>query len=262
MDDPQLLHDLLRAGMAHCSASVTTHGGLIASLFLAGLVGSTTHCVGMCSPFVLSQTVSRLEAIPAHQLSEFRRLSGAALLPYHLGRATTYAVLGMAAAAFAGGAGMVMELRWLSAALLVVAAAFFLGHALRALPWRRQAGKPVAGAVVGAGGWWSRRVEPLVRPLFARPMGWRGYLLGVTLGFIPCGLLYAAIAAAAASGDVVAGAFAMLAFAAGTVPMLLAIAWAGHVAGRRWRGVALRLAPALMLLNAAALSYLAWQAIV
>ena len=252
MDDPQFLGSLLAAGMAQCRATVTTHGSLLASLFLAGLVGSTTHCVGMCGPFVLGQTVARLEAVPASELSEFRRLSGGALLPYHFGRATTYALLGALTAAFAGGLAALAQVRWLSAALLAVAALSFIAYAVRGLPLLRSA---------AGGGWWARQVAPLARPLFARPIGWRGYLLGLVLGFIPCGLLYGALAAAAASGDAVAGAAAMLAFTAGTFPALLAVGLAGHVVGSRWRRIALRLAPTLMLLNAAALSYLAWQII-
>ena len=101
----------------------------------------------------------------------------------------------------------------------------------------------------------------LVRPLFARPEGWRGYILGVALGFLPCGLLYGALAAAAASGRPLAGALAMLAFSLGTVPSLLAVGVAGHVASQRFRSAALHLMPALMLVNAAVLSYLAWRTI-
>lgn len=254
MDDPQLLNSLLTAGMAHCSATVTTHGGLITSLFLAGLIGSATHCVGMCGPFVLSQTVARLEAVPVGQLSEWHRLAGAALVPYHLGRATTYVILGTLAAAFAGRLISFGQLRWLPPALLALAALFFVAYALQRLPLRLPLWH-------GGGGWWARRIDPVVRPLFARPVGWRGYVLGLALGFIPCGLLYGALAAAAASGDPLAGAFAMLGFTAGTVPALVAVGLAGHVAGSRWRGIALRLAPLLMLLNAAALSYLAWHMI-
>ena len=94
---------MLAAGLAHCQAVAVEHGGLLASLFLAGLVGSATHCVGMCGPFVLAQTVARLEERPASDMREIHRLSGAALVPYHLGRATTYAGLGAIAALVAGG---------------------------------------------------------------------------------------------------------------------------------------------------------------
>ncbi len=259
--DPFLLH-LLDAGLAHCRAVAVEHGGLLISLFAAGLLGSLTHCVGMCGPFVLAQTVSRLEARPAAQMREMHRLAGAALVPYHLGRATTYAALGAAAAALAAGTIHVTGLRWVSAALLILAALFFLGYGLRAVGgrwagWQRLRLLPGDVGINPL----TRRLHRFVGPLFARPVSWRGYLLGVSLGFLPCGLLYGGLAAAAASGQPLAGALAMLAFTAGTIPALIAVGIAGHVAGQRFRGAALRLMPALMLANAVALSYLAWRTI-
>lgn len=241
----------LSAGLAVCRVTVADNGGLLSSLFVTGLVGSVTHCSGMCGPFVLSQVAARLEQIPVVRMSEWHRLSGAALLPYHLGRATTYAVLGAvggaAAGAFAGWGGF----RYLAAGLLVAAALFLLGMAV-----------PRLKALVGGGtgeSWWSRSVGAWARPLFSSPTGLRGWLLGVFLGFIPCGLLYAALAAAAATGDAVAGAFAMLAFAAGTVPALVAVGAIGHFAVSRWRGPLLRWSPLLLTANAGVLGFMAWQ---
>ncbi|MBL8666809.1 MAG: sulfite exporter TauE/SafE family protein [Rhodospirillales bacterium] len=259
METDPLLLAILGAGIAHCRAVAVEHGGLLASLFVAGLLGSVTHCVGMCGPFVLAQAVARLEATPVARMSEMRRLAGAALLPYHLGRATTYAALGAAAAALAAGTISTTGLRWLSPALLAAAALLFLGYALAHLGWLRLSW--LRGSAGGGETAWSRTVGRIARPLFANPVGWRGYLLGVALGFLPCGLLYGALAAAAASGQPLAGAFAMLVFTAGTVPALLAVGLAGHLAGQRFREAALQLAPALMLVNAATLSYLAWRTI-
>lgn len=256
MDEQSLILGLLAGGVAHCRAVAIEHGNLLASLFLAGLIGSATHCTGMCGPFVLSQTMARLEAVPAERMREFDRLRGAALVPYHLGRASTYALLGAVLASLAGGLVDLAGLRWFSAALLVLAALFFAGYGLRALavpiPW------------LGSGGtsWWSRTVAPTAAPFLRRPVGWRGYILGVALGFLPCGLLYGALAAAAASGDAAGGALAMIAFTVGTVPALLAIGYAGHVVGSQWRRTALRAMPFLMLVNAAVLSYVAWTMMV
>lgn len=255
MDLNATILSVLAAGVAECHAAVETHGGLFTSLFLAGLLGSMSHCVGMCGPFVVGQVVSRLEARPAAEMREFHRLAGAALVPYHLGRATTYAALGAAAAALAGGLINVTGLKWLSAALLILAALFFAGYGLQrlglALPLPRGANESAL----------ARTLSRVVRPLFARPTGWRGYGLGLALGFLPCGLLYGALAAAAASAGPLSGALGMLAFAAGTVPALVAVGLAGHVAGRTWQPLAVRLMPAVMLINAAALGYLAWRTI-
>jgi uncharacterized protein len=257
VDQDPLLLALLGASVAHCTAVAVEHGNLLVSLFLAGLLGSASHCVGMCGPFVLAQTVARLEGVPAARMTEFHRLTGAALVPYHVGRATTYVALGIAAAALAAGMVRITGLRWLSAALLVAAALFFLGYALSALGVRLR-GRRTGGVADDV---WARTFGRITRPLFHRPVGVRGYLLGGALGFLPCGLLYGALAASAASGQPVAGGLGMLAFALGTVPALLAVGLAGHVAGARFRSTALRVAPALMLVNAAALSYLAWRTI-
>lgn len=253
MDQDPLLTQLLAAGLSHCRVAVESHGSLLVSLFLAGLVGSAAHCVGMCGPFVLGQAMARLEAVPASEMREFHRVAGAALIPYHLGRMTTYMGLGAAAAALAGGVMDLSGLRWLSAALLMLAALFFLSYGLSRLK--------VIGAWLTRGGesWWSRTVGRRVQPLFRRPIGWRGYVLGLALGFLPCGLLYGALAAAAASGNALAGGIGMAAFALGTMPSLIAIGLAGHVAGQRWRAFGTRVMPALMILNAAALSFLAWR---
>ena len=99
----------------------------------------------------------------------------------------------------------------------------------------------------------------LARPLFDHPTGGRGYLLGLLLGFIPCGLLYGALAAASATGNVATGVFGMLVFSLGTLPALLTVGLIGHLAGQRWRGVVLRYAPLLLLLNAGVLTVLAWR---
>lgn len=243
----------MASGIAVCRVAVEDNAGLLASLFLAGLVGSASHCVGMCGPFVLAQAVARLEARVADGMREWHRVAGAALVPYHLGRATTYTGLGAVAAGLAGGVVDVTGLRQLSALLLAVAALFFLGYGLQrlgvAIPWLARGGE----------GWWRRVVGDRIRPLFARPTGFRGYGLGLALGFLPCGLLYGALAAAASAGGMVGGAFAMLSFALGTVPALLAIGVAGHVAGSNWRAVAGKAAPALLMLNAVILSYMAWR---
>jgi sulfite exporter TauE/SafE len=250
VEQDAVLLTLLAAGASHCAAVVADAGGLLASLAITGLVGGLTHCTAMCGPFVLSQVSARMEAVPAARMREWHRLTGAALVPYHLGRTTTYMALGAAGAALAGRLGDLAGLRWLSAALLAVAALLFVGYAIPRLKLALPGG-------AAAETWWSGRVGRLARPLFSAPVGGKGYLLGLLLGFIPCGLLYAALAAAAATGDPLAGALGMAAFALGTLPNLLAVGLAGHVAGLRWRALVAKGAPLLLLLNAGVLAYMA-----
>src|SRR5512145_2116481 len=154
-------------------AAPATAETLIAALFLAGLAGGAAHCAGMCGPFVLAQTAGRLAAVPVERFGRLTRLGGALLLPYHLGRATTYAGLGAVGAGLAGGISDLTAIDWIRTALLTLAALLMAGAALEksglALP------KP-AGAVLG------RWVGQMARPLLALPAGrLQGYLLGIAL---------------------------------------------------------------------------------
>ncbi|MBT7291796.1 MAG: sulfite exporter TauE/SafE family protein, partial [Rhodospirillaceae bacterium] len=153
--------------------------GIALALFVAGLVGSFSHCAGMCGPFVLAQSTTNSARKETADSSTrpgalFSRLGGAALLPYHLGRATTYAALGAAAASLTGALMMVPELRWLAIAFLGIAGVAFLSHALGGLPTALKRHLP--GRHLGAR--WAALVSRLARPLFASPRGWRGYFLG------------------------------------------------------------------------------------
>ncbi|MBM3566708.1 MAG: sulfite exporter TauE/SafE family protein, partial [Alphaproteobacteria bacterium] len=124
MDFGTLLFDLLAAGLARCQAAVDGHGGTMGSLFLAGLTGGFGHCAGMCGPFVVAQGLARLEKVPAVGMTELTRLKGAMLLPYHAGRAITYAALGGAGALFASGVAAA-GVRAVSPVLLALAALAF-----------------------------------------------------------------------------------------------------------------------------------------
>jgi len=182
---------------------------LLATMFAIGLFGSV-HCFGMCGGIAAALT----HAIPAQ-----RRIGSSLLLThlcFSLGRVGSYAVAG----AIAGSAGLVLG------RLLGPAGPFVLrgaaGLLLVAL------GLYVAGWWLGlrhleAGGarLWSRLV-PLVarlRPTESLP---RALGLGALWGWLPCGLVYSALATSMSQGQGIAGALAMLAFGLGTLPALVA----------------------------------------
>ncbi len=238
-----------------CTSETVLSGGLMLGLFAAGAAGSVVHCAPMCGGFVLGQVSERMVRLPSERLCEWQRIGSGMLLPYHMGRLTTYAGLGAMAAGSAAVFGGVTWFGRLSGALLAVAALLFLAHALRRiLPsghwsggWTDHAPRLWAGLIGG----FTRRVR--------RGSVSGEYLLGAALGFLPCGFLYAALAAAASSARPALGAASMIAFGLGTTPALMAVGIAGHAAGRRWNRAVTAAAPALMVLNAVVLLALAWR---
>lgn len=241
--------------LAACGNLIAGGEGLVASLFLAGLVGGATHCAGMCGPFVLAQMAARLAAVPAQAMHELHRLAGAAALPYHAGRALTYGLLGAGAAALTDGLIQVTGFRWLAAGMLLAAAALFVANAWPSLASLARVPSLSTGGGLVAG------LQGIVRPLFDRPLGARGLMLGILLGFLPCGLVYGALAAAGSSREPLVGFVGMAAFGLGTMPGLIAAALMSHLALRRWRGARIWLSPVLMTASGVLLAGLAWRLI-
>ncbi|WP_417810453.1 sulfite exporter TauE/SafE family protein [Thalassospira alkalitolerans] len=266
MDEQQILIRIIESGWAQCATVLQEDRGVLATALIAGLVGSATHCVGMCGPFVISQVTARMEKLPLAKMNEFRRLTGAALLPYQFGRLTTYTLLGVLAGFFADSITVLTKVWWLGPVLLLCAAAFFLVFGIMGLVPHLGGLFPnlaMADGVVGgkAGQWWSRVIGDRIKPLFGAPFGWRGYVLGVMLGFIPCGLIYGALVLAAASGDALSGSFVMAAFGLGTVPMLFATGVIGQYAAKRFRSFMAPVGRGLMVANAVILAVLAFHQI-
>jgi len=236
--------------LAHCLHGLTALGvggtvAVAAALFVAGLAGGATHCAGMCGPFVVAQVTAGLAARPT-----LTRLAAGALLPYHLGRAVTYVGLGAAAGLAAGAVVHGAGFRPVLVGLLALGAALMLAQAVG----------HIAALLPAAPPGLADRLARAARPLLADPRGGRRFLLGLVLGFLPCGLLYGAIAAAAATGSALGGAAAMAGFALGTVPALVGVGLAGAFFGRRFLPAARAIAAPMLAANAALLGALAWRA--
>jgi uncharacterized protein len=244
----EFVADIVAFCRAGFGGALQSSASLPLSLFLAGLAGSVVHCIGMCGPFVLGQVMGNVmgdaQAIGGGY-GEWRRLAGAALIPYHLGRFTSYTAIG----AVAGGATALFTaspaFAWLAAGLLVLAAGLMLAQAF--------------GMAIGTDSSLAGPLGRLAAPLARTRSAPGRYALGVVLGFLPCGLLYGAIAAAGGTASASEGALAMAAFAAGTMPALVAVGWGGAIMRRRLKDVARWVGTPLLLANAALLVALASQ---
>ena len=183
---------------------------LIFSLLTLGFFGGFTHCVCMCGPFVITQTTNRLEKIPLEKFSRFERLSSFALLPYQLGRITTYSLIGFFCSFLSANIRNLLEFDYLSSALLFLASlSFFFTF---------------KSSILQSAPFFPKKLSSF---LFRSPQGFRGYLLGLILGFIPCGLLYSAFLIAAAIANPFLAALGLCLFGLATFPSLFLTACGG-----------------------------------
>ena len=163
--------------------------------FGLGLAGSL-HCTQMCGPLVVAGGGNAT----SH-------------LAYNTGRVMTYAALGAIAGAI-GELGVLMQIeRWTTlalAAVLVIAGLRMFGVT--------SAQRLVRIDSNGIGSRLMRRAAPMLMATGAA----NRIKLGLLLGLLPCGLVWAALVKAASTGTMFDGGATMLAFGAGTAGALLA----------------------------------------
>lgn len=172
------------------------------ALFLVGLLGGT-HCVGMCGGIVGALSMGGGARWPLH-------------LSYNAGRILSYGLAGALAGAI-GAAGQGMAGQWplriglyLLANLMLIALGLYLIGMTRPLAAFEAAGQRLWKHLQPYG----RRFLPATSPAQAFP-------LGLLWGWLPCGLVYSALATALTAGSAGRGALLMLAFGIGTLPNLL-----------------------------------------
>ena len=169
--------------------------------FILGLT-SNFHCIGMCGPIAL--------AVPVNRKNNATILSGA--FQYNFGRILSYAFLG----ALVGMIGLSIHtfgaLQWLSILsgifLIVYAWRKYLGslfkHHLPTLPIQKHLNTAL-GKVI-------RSKSPA-----------KLSFLGLLNGFLPCGMVYAALLNALLTGDIIGSVLAMVFFGIGTLPAMVGV---------------------------------------
>ena len=182
--------------------------------FAIGSLGSF-HCLGMCGPIALS--------LPIATDSKWKAALSVGF--YNLGRALTYAMLGL----FFGLVGSRFRIwgiqQWVSIVAGLALLAFVLFHFKVRLP----------------GKWFDRyqsQVRFRLQKLLSSNLKVRSFLfIGLLNGLLPCGLVYVAIVAALATGKIWLGAVLMFSFGVGTMPMMAGMLVFGrHISmrHRRW----------------------------
>ena len=180
--------------------------------FVMGLF-SSMHCIGMCGSIIGTLTLS---------LSPEIRNNKKRLLPfvfnYNFGRITSYAIAGALVGAIE--------------ALLTMHLGEIHGHRFLQL----LSAVIMASAGLYIAGWFPRfayiektgmllwkKIEPYGRKLIPVKNLKQAYLFGMIWGWLPCGLVYSALALAATAGDASKSSLTMLAFGLGTLPAVIGV---------------------------------------
>ena len=182
--------------------------------FLVGMLGGV-HCAGMCGGIV-GALAGGLDA----QLRQSRWRMLPALLAYNGGRITSYTVAGLAAGLL-GQQVSTLDLVGDFPAGRVLAGVFMILFGFYLAGWWQ-----ALQVFERAGGHLWRRIEPLGRGLVPVRNSGQAWLLGLLWGWLPCGMVYAVLAMALASGSVTYGGLVMLAFGLGTLPLMVAMGFA------------------------------------
>ena len=173
----------------------------ILAAFLVGLVGSL-HCIGMCGPIAI--------ALPVPDSNNISFFTGRIL--YNLGRVVTYSFLG----AILGLLGGRIALAGAQQVVSIILGVLIILAVLLPQKYKNYfAQRPIT----------QKLAQPLkenIGVLFKKGTFSAMFIIGILNGFLPCGLVYVALAGAIASGNAISGAAVMILFGLGTVPAMFA----------------------------------------
>lgn len=182
--------------------------GAALGIFVASLLGSA-HCAAMCGPLVAFYSGAAAPPPTA-------RLAWSAHLAYNAGRWVSYAALGAAAGSLGAGLDRAGRLAGMGRLAAVLAGALMVAWgastvlALRGVrvPWL------TAPAVL------QRKLAAALSIVRDRGPVARGGAMGLLTGLLPCGWLYAFVAAAGGTGSPWQGVAVMTLFWFGTLPVM------------------------------------------
>jgi len=181
---------------------------LIWTAFLIGFLGSF-HCAGMCGPIAIS--IPHQDKNPLNIL-----LNG---LSYNIGRIMTYTFLGLVIGLIGKGFFLAGAQRWISMGLgilLLIIALFSINVETKIVKIK---------FVNDFNQWLSHNLGFLLRS----KSRWSIIGIGILNGFLPCGLVYMAIAGALSHSDIWHSVQYMVFFGLGTMPMMLGLSVSGRL---------------------------------
>ncbi|TBW28014.1 sulfite exporter TauE/SafE family protein [Gramella sp. KN1008] len=180
---------------------------MLVSALIFGLLGSF-HCVGMCGPIAF--------LLPVDRQNSLRKYLQIGL--YHLGRLTSYAIIGLVF----GLVGKSLSLFGLQQKLSIVVGGLML---LFLIAPSRKIGTGKLSSL------WMKWIGSLKNSLGSELRKKRPdtfFTVGFLNGFLPCGLVYMAVFGAVAGGTAVQGSIYMILFGIGTIPLMTTAIWVGN----------------------------------
>lgn len=181
-------------------------------VFSTALLGSG-HCIGMCGPIVAALSLSN----PGREHGIFFHLL------YNCGRIITYVFIGIVAGWVGSLLNTAQTFSMLTQAILILADLFVIAIGLRTSGLFKRLAF-IHLEIPGSMKIMTRAVSRLQKlPVIAA-----AFPIGLVMGFLPCGFLYAIALAAAGRGSPVEGGIIMLAFGLGTLPALFLFGSAIH----------------------------------
>lgn len=221
----------------------TTSHDLILPMITAFLlgIGSSAHCMGMCGGIACALGLQN------------NNNQKTAVFIYNTGRIIAYALIALLLGSFLQNLQTVIPslMLWLrtAASLLLIAMAL---HTLQL--WSGVLVLEKAGSKL-----W-HPIQKMAKGLLPAKHFWQILLLGFFWGWLPCALVYSTLSWAVTQGDAWEASALMIAFGAGTSPILLVSGMAGQQLRQALKNPAWRTSMAITLLVCAAWTlYGAWH---
>ncbi|WP_298392537.1 sulfite exporter TauE/SafE family protein [Flavobacterium sp.] len=177
---------------------------MLYSAFIFGLV-SSLHCIGMCGPIAMMLPVDRNN--PAKKVMQ--------ILLYQIGRLSAYATLGLVFGVLGRGfymAGMQQSIS-IFVGIFMIIIAVVPERIFMKYNFSKPVYKLLSNVKTNLGNQFKRRTPDAL------------FTIGLLNGFLPCGLVYAALFGAIAMQNITLGVSYMVLYGLGTIPMMSAVVY-------------------------------------
>lgn len=177
---------------------------MLISALVFGLI-SSLHCIGMCGPIAMMLPVD-------HKNPSKKAIQ---ILTYHLGRLTAYATLGLLFGLIGKGlylAGMQQRMS-IVVGIMMILLVLIPERVFAKYNFSRPIYKLISSIKSNLGNQFKRKTPDAL------------FTIGLLNGFLPCGLVYAALFGAIAMQNALLGVSYMLLYGLGTIPLMSAVVY-------------------------------------